>query len=145
MPSFDQLILSAPLGFTNSCIALNSLVEAQPEVISQITEQAWNEIVHKQSTNIEKKYLNEKRTVSHIVKSMKQATPTPGISAAAKVLAATTFLNTDTIEKILLKVKEISSTDNADVSEVIKVIFSNFKFVCIWRSFYLYHSQIQAN
>lgn len=123
MPTFEQCVLSAPYGFMNSCLALNKLLveNGESSLIEDIVAESWNNIVRKIDQDQFSRYDNEKKAISYIIKSMKQSNPAPSISNAANILASNSFLNKDTIEKILIKVKELSSQESADIKEIIKV------------------------
>jgi hypothetical protein len=64
---------------------------------------------------------------------MKSANPPPSISNAANILASNSFLTKDAIEKILIKVKELSAqeaSNNTDVKQILKV--GNSCFGCFF-------------
>jgi hypothetical protein len=121
MPSFEQLILSAPMGFVDACLALNSLAETKEATLQTIVQEAWNEATKKQNaTNSEtKSYNNERKGLLFIVRSMRTAQPPPSLSVAANVLVSSTCLFQSTVEKTLLLIKELSkSADSADMDSV---------------------------
>jgi uncharacterized protein YjaG (DUF416 family) len=121
MPSFEQLILSAPLGFVNTLLKLNFYAEHQLEKLDQIVISAWQQI-QLGSTNAS----DEVKAISFIIRSMKQAQPPSGLSQTANVLASNTVLTKDCIEKILIKVKELSSSEQTEILEQAAMHVSNY-------------------
>jgi hypothetical protein len=139
MPTFEQFVLAAPYGFMNSCLSLNILIsdsnDEESSIIEQIVSEAWNNIVTKtdQSNKFDSQHSNEKKGVAYIIRSMKSANPPPSISNAANILASNSFLTKDAIEKILIKVKELSAqeaSNNTDVKQILKV--GNSCFGCFF-------------
>jgi hypothetical protein len=143
MPTFEQFVLAAPYGFMNSCLSLNRLLSdssnGESTIIDELVTEAWNNIVTKfdQSNKFDTQHSNEKKGVAFIIRSMKTANPPPSISNAANILASNSFLTKDTIEKILIKVKELSAQEannTADVKQILKVInpfMANFIFLFV--------------
>lgn len=124
MPTFEQFVLSAPYGFPNACLALNKILSDHEEttIIEEIVAESWNNIVNKTDHDTyQQQYQNEKKAIIYIIKSMKQSTPPPSISNAANILASNSFLTKDTIEKILIKIKELSATETTDIKQILKV------------------------
>ncbi len=124
MPTFEQFVLSAPYGFPNACLALNKILSDNEEttIIEEIVAESWNNIVNKiDHDTYQQQYQNEKKAIIYIIKSMKQSTPSPSISNAANILASNSFLTKDTIEKILIKIKELSATETTDIKQILKV------------------------
>jgi hypothetical protein len=130
MPTFEQLILSAPFGFANASLTLNKLVEGLEEeatIIDELVSESWNEAINrtdattKEAIQLSLQYSNEKKVISFIIRSMRQANPAPSISNAANILAGNSFLTKETIEKILIKIKELSSKESTDIKQILKV------------------------
>lgn len=110
MPSFEQLILSSPSGFVQSCLALNKVAAENEEILSKLVIFAWKDVMSN-GAPLDQELLgfeNEKDGLVHIVRAMKGAQPTVGISAAAKVLLSSSLLIQASVEKILMQVKELS-------------------------------------
>ncbi len=123
MPTFEHLLLGAPLGFANSCLALNKLVADcgdNDETLNNAIVEAWYHVLKKTELSTLSLH-NEKKAIIYIIRSMKSAQPAPSISAAANLLMTKSFLTQNSVEKILLKVKELSSSDNDDIVNVMKV------------------------
>jgi hypothetical protein len=126
MPTFEQYILSAPYGFTNACLAVNKLLSENEEgsplatIIEDIVQESWNNVVNKIDSDQFNQYKNEKKAIIYIIKSMKQSNPAPSIANAANLLASNSFLTKDAIEKILIKIKELSSQENTDTKQILK-------------------------
>lgn len=127
MPTFEQLILSAPYGFPNGCLSINKLLadaeEGTPSatLIEDIVKESWNNVVNKLEGDQFNKYKNEKNAIIFIIKCMKQSTPAPSIANAANILASNSFLTKDAIEKVLIKIKELSSQEAVDAKHILKV------------------------
>ncbi|RYH31797.1 hypothetical protein EON65_01915 [archaeon] len=123
MPHFEQLILSAPIGFVNICQKLNALAESKEEVLNKHTSAAWL-LATDNCTNSE----DEVKAIAFIVKSMKQAQPACSLSQTAIILASNTVLTKDCIEKILLKVKEYSTTKTDKSEQALHGRLKNLKW-----------------
>ncbi len=139
MPSFEQLIMSAPLGFANSCLALNTVANEDEGGLANAVTESYYHVVKKTEISI-LKYHREKKAIAFIIRSMKSAQPTPSISNAANILLSKSFLTQDSVEKILLKVKELSGTDSSEIESIMKVRNFmvhglTFKFFCVFSLF----------
>lgn len=142
MPSFDVLLLSAPLGFVDSCLLINQFSETKENELQLIIKEVWDlelkKIIESQTTSLSQESPETikkiKRVITFIIQSMKQAQPTPSISITANVLASKSFLTKECIEKILLTIKEVSSqAANEEISplEIAKVIILSFILVIL--------------
>jgi hypothetical protein len=132
MPTFEQLILSPPAGFVSCCLETNKLAESNGESLQNIVRQAWKESFNNSATvtvESDTSLQNIKKVVAVIIRFMKSATPAPSISSAAKILVATTLLTQQSVELILLQIKELSKAADANTMGPTKVNY-DFKIFC---------------
>lgn len=123
MPTFEQLILSPPAGFVASCLEINALVAKDEEKLKQITQEAWRDVLANTSTNdrVNEDVQNIKKGVTTIIRTMKAAQPSASIANAAKILLASTLLTQQSVETVLLQVKELSKSVDPELSALVKV------------------------
>jgi hypothetical protein len=131
MPTFEQLIMSAPLGFANSCSALNTLATEDETSLAGAVTESYYHVVKKTEISILKHH-REKKAIAFIIRSMKTAQPTPSMSNAANILMSKSFLTQDSVEKILLKVKELSGADSSEIESIMKVRLDSFSLFSLF-------------
>ncbi len=125
MPTFEQLILSPPAGFVASCTEINDLATRDEVKLQQLVRDAWKDIQSNSTSNerANEEFLNIKRGIAIVIRAMKNAQPAASLSVMAKTLVSSTLLNQQSVEMILLQVKELSKSTDPEVSAVVKVIF----------------------
>lgn len=99
MPSFDYLILSAPVGFVKGCSLLSTLstdADQFNEVVSQALNGASSETVFR---------IEEKKTVGYILKARLLATPKPSSSDIATALDSSTILSSESIASLVASIE----------------------------------------
>lgn len=111
MPQLEQLILAAPQGFVNTLLKLNEIAkdEENNARIDSIVSSAWEQMETGTMTTS-----HEVRAVNYIIRSMKQSQPPCGLAQTATILASNTVLSQECIEKILLKVKALSTAGQVE-------------------------------
>lgn len=112
MPQFEQLILSAPQGFINTSLHLNSLALEENDKLETLVATAWQQVLTGGTSTSD-----EVKAIGFVIRSMKQAQPSSSLSQTANVLASTTVLSKECIEKILVKVKELSASEQTEKIE----------------------------
>lgn len=124
MPTFEQLILSPPVGFVASCLEINELAQRDEAKSQEIVRDAWREVQTNSSSNdrANEEFLNIKRGIITIIRAMKTAQPAPSLSVTAKTLVASTLLTQSSVEMILLQVKELSKSTETEVAALVKVM-----------------------
>jgi hypothetical protein len=130
MPSFEQLLLSAPHGFASSCLALNKL-DVTNESFASAVQESYFHVVNRTELNPTNLH-REKKTISFIIRSMKSAHPVPSLSNAANTLLSKSLLSQSVMEQILLKVKELSSlSEDSPVDKILKVTVHLLSFIVV--------------
>ena len=102
MPSFEVLIVGAPLGFTKGCRAFNALLKSNAESSQKLlqTAVAASRNIVENSTKSELK--DEYDSLLYIFTSMTNATPVINDSALIiSILDMNTYLSTDAINSIV--------------------------------------------
>jgi hypothetical protein len=116
MPNLETLILSSPLGFVNTSLRLNAQAKEENEQFDAIVAAAWQ-----QSQSGVTNSSDEVKAIAFIIRSMKQAQPSSSLPQTANVLASTTVLSKEAIERLLIKVKELSDQEPDKTEKAIHV------------------------
>eukprot|EP01038_Epipyxis_sp_PR26KG_P007817 gene7817-10619_t len=119
MPTFVSIILSAPIGFNDGCLALNSESLNDGNSITLRTQQILATTKAKELKNhlIEKIDTNETKVLKYIVRSISAAVPSVTKKEIASVLDTVTFLSRDCIAQIIAGLEE---DGNPEVLESLK-------------------------
>ena len=118
MPSFVQLILSAPRGFILGCNAYNALVndEAQRDLVIEACRVSYKEDRPVNASQYRSgqsqgghDFIEEVKVLSYIVYCFDHASPKPTVPEMAAVLDSNTFLNRDAITAIIAGIDSVKS------------------------------------
>lgn len=130
MPSLEQLLLSPPAGFVASCLEINNLASSDENKLRGVVQEAWKDVQANSSLceRGNESLSNTKKGVTYIIRAMRSAHPAPSISVTAKALVASTLLTQQSVELILLQVKELSKSSDPEIMTVTKVVKYSFSF-----------------
>lgn len=123
MPTFDSLIAASPPGFAQGCCAINDLSTQNPDFLRKVAQASIQQRTNYVAADAEEaQYANEIRAINHIARCAKSAQPQPKFSAMAAVLDGHSFLSGESVELLLLAMKEaISSSSSSDEAAADKI------------------------
>jgi hypothetical protein len=101
MPTFEALIVGAPLGFSESCSELNSLATSDAELFSVLVSQSYQSDKFSSAVAREISHSKELKSINFIIRCYKVAVPQPSFPQVAGVLDTNTSLTRDTLEKLV--------------------------------------------
>ena len=118
MPSFTQLVLSAPAGFVKGCRTYNKTLEVNSDANDEIVQTCavsfqGDHPANESITN----YIEEVKVLSYIVYCYGHATPKPTVPEMASTLDSNTFLTRDAITAIIAGIDTVTNANaNANAS-----------------------------
>ena len=111
MPTFENLIVGAPVGFSKSCSELNDLASSDPEQLANLVIKSLSIANFVPSDSSEQSKYKEIKAINFIVRSYKTANPSPSFPQLASTLDQNTLLTRDSVEKIIVAIQNASTTN----------------------------------
>ena len=123
MPTFENFIMAAPAGFSQSCSSLNNLANSDGEIERLVSQslKAANFTTPRTSESFDIKAIN------FILRSYKSAIPLPTFPQMAAVLDQNTLLTRDCVEKLIVAIQSNGVEDTSPSASLLSqvIIFSN--------------------
>jgi hypothetical protein len=105
MPTFENLILAAPAGFSQGCSNLNSFSASEASAFEQIVTSALTTSSHLNSESVEKNHVSHFKIISFIVRAYRSANPSPTFQQMAVALDQNTLLTRECVEALIITIK----------------------------------------
>lgn len=105
MPSFEVLILGAPVGFIDGCCRINELASISPNVLDNLIFKSAADPNFSPSNPSEALQSKTIKTINYIVRSFKTANPPIDAPRASATLSASTILTKEIIDKFITELQ----------------------------------------
>jgi hypothetical protein len=114
MPTFENLILAAPAGFSQGCSNLNSFSASEASSFEQIITGALTTSSHLNVESVERNHVSHFKIVSFIVRAYRSANPTPTFQQMAVALDQNTLLTRECVEALIITIKNNQANEQLE-------------------------------
>ena len=115
MPSFENLIVGAPVGFNQSCSDVNTLALSDPDLLSSLVAKSLSLANFIPTNPAEFDYGKIIKAINFIIRSYKTANPAPTFPQMASALDLNSLLTRDSVEKIIVAIQD-AKTNNSNIT-----------------------------
>jgi hypothetical protein len=128
MPTFENLILAAPAGFSQGCSNLNSFSASEAGSFEQIITSALTTSSHLNVESVERNHVSHFKIVSFIVRAYRSANPTPTFQQMAVALDQNTLLTRECVEALIITIKNNPANEQREPVSLPRLVLL-FQFV----------------
>lgn len=121
MPSFENFVIGAPVGFSQGCISLNELAISDEAYFAQLVNNSLKKSDYLPKDAKDLQHKNEIKCLNYLVRSSRQATPVPTIPQIATILDTNSFLTRDCVEKLAVELQSFASNTDSDIKQITQV------------------------